>query len=306
MEPVSPIKKISFFDTELNTNTTQVASKNLLVRPFLKWAGGKRQLLPILQKHIPRNWGENCYFEPFIGAGALFLALQRPKAVINDTNEELINCYLTIRDFPEQLLELTNQYQTQISKEHYYQLRELDRHPDFEKLSNLERAARILYLNKTCFNGLFRVNSQGQFNVPFGDNKKPQIAEQVVIMAVSKYLNQKGIQILNLDFAESVTTAKTGDFIYFDPPYDPVSDTASFTGYALNGFGKDQQERLKQVSDRLVDKGCKVLLSNSATDFIKQLYSDRRYSIIEVEASRHINSIGANRGKINEVLILNE
>jgi DNA adenine methylase len=277
-------------------------SNNLIIRPFLKWAGGKRQLLPILRQHIPSNY--KTYFEPFIGAGAFLFDLQPKKAIINDANKELVNCYKVIRDNPEELLTITSGHQQKNSKAYFYELRELDRKPIFDSLSNIEKAARIIYLNKTCFNGLFRVNSQGQFNVPYGDHKNPIVAEEVIIKAISKYLNQNKIQILNLDFEASVSEAKKGDFIYFDPPYDPISDSSSFTGYDLNGFTKDEQIRLKNVCDELVKRDCKVLISNSSTEFINDIYSNKEYySIIEVEANRHINSVGSGRGKINELLI---
>jgi DNA adenine methylase len=278
--------------------------KNDLLRPFLKWAGGKRQLLPILRKYIPKNFSSSTYFEPFIGAGAFLFDLQPKKAIINDANDELINCYRTIKENPDELLLLTQEYQKNISKERYLELRKLDRSSKFKELSNVERAARIIYLNKTCFNGLFRVNSQGQFNVPYGDNKNPLLADEVVIKAIHKYLNENNIEIMNLDFEKSVIKSKKGDFIYFDPPYDPLSNSSSFTGYDLSGFGKDEQRRLRDVCDKLVKKGCKVLVSNSSTDFIKELYKEKEnYSILEIEASRHINSVGSGRGKINELLI---
>ncbi|MCA6502124.1 MAG: DNA adenine methylase [Pseudanabaena sp. M135S2SP2A07QC] len=290
--------------------TSRRRSSNLVLRPFLKWAGGKRQLLPVLRQYIPKNWssGSSKYFEPFIGAGAFLFDLQPKKALINDTNKELINCYLTIKDNPDELLELTREYQKNISKKRYYELRELDRDPEeFEQLSNVQRAARIIYLNKTCFNGLFRVNSQGQFNVPYGDNKNPIVADEAIIKGISKYLNKNKIEITSQDFKDAVSKAKNEDFIYFDPPYDPVSDSSSFTGYDMNGFGKEEQICLQKLSERLIDKGCNVLLSNSSTNFIKDLYSDKQYySIIEVAATRHINSVGTGRGKINEVIIFSK
>lgn len=273
---------------------------NPFLRPFLKWAGGKRQLLPVLKKHIPKSY--KTYFEPFVGAGALFFALQRPKAVINDTNQELINCYKVIKNNPEELLEKTKEHELNNSKIYYYDLRDLDRDKlEFDSLSDIDKAARIIYLNKTCFNGLFRVNSQGQFNVPYGDNKNPVVAEHIVITTISEYLNENEIEILNRDFKDAVTDAKRGDFIYFDPPYDPISDSSSFTGYDLNGFGREEQIRLRDLCNELVGRGCQVLISNSSTDFIKELYRD--YTVKEVQASRNINSVGTSRGKINELLI---
>lgn len=296
---------------QFNNNLTQkpvdlqiLRSRNELLQPFLKWAGGKRQLLPKLRSYLPKIKYQT-YFEPFVGAGAFLFDLQPKKALINDTNAELINCYQVIKENPEELLKITREHQENNTKEYYYKLRAFDRQSRFQDMSNVERAARIIYLNKTCYNGLFRVNSQGQFNVPYGDYKKPIVADEIVIKAVSLYLNENNIEMTNKDFEEAVSQAKREDFIYFDPPYDPLSDTSSFTGYDLNGFNKNEQQRLKQVCDDLTKRGCKVLISNSATEFILHLYSDKRYSIIEVEANRNINSVATGRGKINELLIFN-
>jgi DNA adenine methylase len=277
---------------------------NPLVQPFLKWAGGKRQLIASIKAHIPQHFTQ--YYEPFIGAGALLFALQVPDSTINDTNGELINCYRVIKDSPAELLELCQQHELHNSKEYFYRLRSLDRAADFAQMSAIDRAARIIYLNKTCFNGLFRVNSQGQFNVPYGDAAKPVIADPEVIMAVSDFLNQKNVQICCGDFAQAVATAQAGAFIYFDPPYHPVSDTASFTGYSANGFAVSEQERLKRVCDELVDRGCQVLISNSNASFIRELYDDPRYAIAEVTATRAINAVGGKRGRVGELLIYNK
>lgn len=272
------------------------------MQPFLKWAGGKRQLLPEIRKYIPKRF--NLYFEPFIGAGAVFLDTQPRAALINDVNEELINCYRVIKDDPEALIVSARGHQN--TEAYFYHLRALDREATFNQLSDVERASRIIFLNKTCYNGLFRVNSQGQFNVPFGKYTNPLIVDEVVIRAVSRYLNAANVALSNEDFQEAVGGARRGDFVYFDPPYDPVSDTSSFTGYNLNSFDKDEQRRLKTVCDDLTRRQCKVLLSNSATDFIRELYGDAtRYTIVEVEASRNINSVAAGRGKISELLIFN-
>lgn len=279
-------------------------SYNPLVQPFLKWAGGKRQLMPVIKKYVPQKYTE--YYEPFVGAGAVLFSLQPQKSIINDNNLELINCYKVIRDNPEDLLELCKAHEKNNCKEYYYKLRQQDRYPDFEKLSLTERAARIIYLNKTCFNGLFRVNSHGQFNVPYGDYVNPVIADSTIIKAVSVFLNQKSVKIREGDFADSVSNAKEGAFIYFDPPYHPISDTSSFTGYSIYGFGEKEQERLKSVCDELSDRGCKVLVSNSNAPLIRKLYSDSRYEIVEVKAARAINAVGAKRGKIGELLIYNK
>lgn len=273
--------------------------KRRILQPFLKWAGGKRQLLPIIRKYIPQKYGT--YYEPFIGAGAVLFDIQPPIGMINDSNTELINCYKVIRDSIDELVLDLRQYKNE--KEYYYAIRDLDRDSNFKKLDPIQRASRIIYLNKTCFNGLFRVNSAGQFNVPFGSYNNPKILDEIVLKAVHNYLSTKNIQIMNVDFEQAVIDAKKGDFIYFDPPYDPVSDTSSFTGYDLNGFGKNEQQRLGDVYKKLSDKGCFVLLSNSATDFILNLYKD--FSIITVAASRNINSVATGRGKIDEVLVMN-
>jgi DNA adenine methylase len=278
--------------------------KNDLVQPFLKWAGGKRQLLSELRKYIPREY--NLYFEPFVGAGAVLFDKQPPAALINDANKELINCYRVVKSNPEKLISLCHEHRRQNSREYFYQLRELDRKADFINLAPEERAARIIYLNKTCYNGLFRVNSQGQFNVPYGDYKDPQIVDDAIIRAVSRYLNDAQIDPTAEDFEKAVSGADADDFVYFDPPYDPLSDTASFTGYNLTSFDRQHQQQLKRVCDELTERGCKVLVSNSATDFIRDLYKDkRRYTIVEVAAARNINSVPTGRGKISELLIFN-
>ncbi|MEI7024433.1 DNA adenine methylase [Paenibacillus sp. y28] len=270
-----------------------------LLQPFLKWAGGKRQLLPEIRKYVPQHY--SAYYEPFVGAGAVLFDLQPQKAVINDVNTELINTYKVIRDHVDELIADLKKHQA--DKEYFYSIRDLDRQEQFKGLSHVEKSSRIIYLNKTCFNGLFRVNSRGQFNVPFGKYKNPQIVNEPVLRAVHDYLSTNDFTILNGDFEQAVSTAKAGDFVYFDPPYDPVSNTASFTSYSLNGFGKKDQERLRDTFAELDRRGCKVLLSNSATDYIKDLYSS--YTVRIVSASRNINSNAARRGKIEEVLVMN-
>ncbi len=275
-----------------------------MLQPFLKWAGGKRQLLPEIRKYVPKRY--KLYFEPFVGAAAVLFDIQPRAAIINDANAELINCYHVLKRDPEALIAKLSEHKENNDKKYFYRLRQLDREPSFALLSDIERAARIIYLNKTCYNGLFRVNSQGQFNVPFGNYTNPNIVDEVVIRAASRYLTEADVAISNDDFAAAVNGAGRGDFVYLDPPYDPVSDTSSFTGYNLNSFDKKEQRRLKDLCDDLTRRGCKVLLSNSATDFIRDLYGDRtRYTIVEVEANRNINSVGTGRGKINELLILN-
>ena len=285
-------------NNENSSNDTRTA----LVQPFLKWAGGKRQLIRKIQCFVPRKY--RFYFEPFVGAGALLFELRPLTAFINDANEELINCYRVIKESPEELI--AHVLSHPITKKYFYKLRSRDRDPDFNHLSSVERASRIIFLNKTCYNGLFRVNSRGQFNVPFGKYSDPRIVDEVVIRAVSNYLNTANIQISSRDFESALSTAGLGDFIYLDPPYDPLSDTSSFTGYSLNGFNRDEQRRLKRMCDNLHRRGCKLLISNSATEFIRKLYSNKnRYTIVEVGANRSINSIGNSRGRVSELLIFN-
>ena len=222
---------------------------------------------------------------------------------MNDANAELINLYNVIKTAPNELIEDAKKHRN--TEDYFYKLRAQDRDYEFKKLTLVQRASRIIFLNKTCYNGLFRVNSQGQFNVPFGNYANPVIVPEVVIRAVSHYLNEAQIELLNCDFENAVAKAKKGDFVYLDPPYDPVSDTSSFTGYSLGNFGRNEQQRLKDVYDDLTTRKCKVIQSNSATDFIRELYSNKRYTLIEVEANRNINSIATGRGKISELLILN-
>lgn len=275
--------------------------KNQILQPFLKWAGGKRQLMPEIRKQIPAKF--NRYFEPFVGGGAVLFDIQPKTGLINDANKELANCYKVIKEKPEELLKDIQNHEN--TEDYFYKLRGLDREAEFNTLTDVQRASRIIFLNKTCFNGLFRVNSRGQFNVPFGNYENPLIVNHIVINAISKYLNDNNIEIINGDFSNAVKTATKGDFVYFDPPYDPVSDTASFTGYNLDKFDRNEQQRLKEVVDDLTRRKCKVLLSNSATDFIKELYEENYYIIDIVYANRNINSVGTGRGKVSEVLIRN-
>ena len=273
--------------------------KNKLIHPFLKWAGGKRQLLPEIRKYLPNKF--TTYYEPFLGAGAVLFDIQPSKAIVNDINSDIINVYEVIKNNLDDLIEDLKTHKNE--SDYFYGIRELDRTNEFKEMSNIKKASRIIFLNKTCFNGLFRVNNQGQFNVPFGRYKNPNIINEITLKSISKYLNNNNIKILNSDFVDSVKNIRENGFVYFDPPYDPISDSSSFTGYTLNGFNKDEQIRLKKLCDKLNDKGCKFLLSNSATPFILDLYKD--YEINIVKASRSINSVGSGRGKINEVLVRN-
>jgi DNA adenine methylase len=274
-------------------------SRNELLKPFVKWAGGKRQLLKEISKYAPGSF--NQYFEPFLGGAAVLLHLQPRSFIVNDINTEMINVYQTIKENVDELLNELKEYRNE--KEFFYKVREYDRNPHYHISSPIKKAARIIYLNKTCFNGLFRVNSRGYFNVPFGDYKNPDFINEKTLRAVSEYFNSSKGVFLNGDFEAAVETAKKGDFIYFDPPYDPLSNTSSFTSYTLAGFGKNEQERLKYLCDNLHKQGCSFLLSNSSTEYIHKLYHG--YKIEIVRATRNINSVGSARGAVDEVLIRN-
>lgn len=275
-------------------------AKNKLVAPVVKWVGGKRQLLdeitPLLPKHI------TSYCEPFLGGGAVLFSIQPTKAIVNDLNEDLIIVYEVIRDDVEALIESLKKHKN--TAEYFYAIRDTDRDKEsYRSMSRVEKASRLIYLNKTCFNGLFRVNSSGEFNSPFGHYKNPSIVNEPVLRAVNKYFNASNISFYSEDFAETLNRMGKGGFAYLDPPYDPVSDTASFTGYHKHGFDRNEQIRLKQCCDELTRRGVKFMLSNSATDFIKDLYKDYRVTV--VKAKRAINSDASKRGAIEEVLITN-
>lgn len=280
-----------------------VQKTSKLVAPVVKWVGGKRQLLPEIKKCLPKKF--NTYFEPFIGGGAVLFEIQPKHAVVNDINKELIVLYSVIQNNVEELIDKlsdTNTYTN--TSECYYRIRELDREPQkYNKMTGIDRAARILYLNKTCYNGLYRVNSMGEFNSPFGSYRNPNIVNDITLRAVNKYFNDAKIKFLNVDFEKAVKSAKKDDFVYFDPPYAPISKTANFTGYNESGFGETEQIRLKKLCDVLTKKGVKFLLSNSDCEFIRELYKD--YNIVTIKAKRAINSNGNNRGNVSEVLIRN-
>ena len=278
-----------------------------LVKPFLKWAGGKRQLLPELKKHLPEDFDRLRYFEPFVGAAALLLDCQPKRAVINDNNADLMLTYEIIRDNVNEIINALNAHRVNNNKEYYYRVRSQDRnHKAFAAMTEIERASRLIYLNKTCFNGLYRVNAQGLFNVPYGRYTNPAICDEPVLRAIHRYFNHADteVDILNVDFASAVRNARQGSFIYFDPPYHSP-DNNNFTGYQANGFGDAEQKRLRDVFIRRTEAGAKCLLSNSDTQLIRELYNDDRFEIISVKAKRAINSNGAGRGEVDEVLIRN-
>ena len=265
--------------------------------PIVKWVGGKRQLMFELLKNMPKPY--NRYFEPFIGGGALFFELQPENAYISDMNEELINLYSVVRDNVYELISDLKKHE--VSKEYFLEIRNLDRTDEYKNLSNAQRASRFIYLNRTCFNGLYRVNSQGQFNVPFGNYKNPRIVDENNLLNCSELL--KNTEIKCADFSEILTKVKKGDFVYFDPPYVPLKETSSFTSYTKDGFDMDMQFKLREVCDELDSMGVMFMLSNSDTKFVNELYSN--YEIKKVFASRAVNANAEGRGKITEVLVRN-
>ncbi len=266
---------------------------NQRARPILKWAGGKSQLLPQLIPHFPKKFDR--YVEPFLGAGAVFfsLAIDCP-AVINDANPELYELYVVLRDKPEELIRKLGIYSKQYSEDFYYELRAS------RPRSSVGRAARCIFLNKTGFNGLYRVNSKGDFNVPFGKRDRcPALYDLENVLEVSKRL--KNCKITNLDFSKVLRSAKKGDFIYCDPPYAPLSMTASFNSYTPMGFSQAEQVRLKIDCDAAIKKGAIVAISNSASPTILDLYQN--WNIQLIKARRSINSKSHLRGPIHELLI---
>ena len=275
--------------------------KNSLVKPILKWVGGKRQLLHEIKPLIPKKY--STYIEPFIGGGAVLFDLQPKCAVINDSNEELMNVYEAIKSNPEELISLLKEYELNNSEEYYYKIRALDRSIEYVSLTKLQRAARIIYLNKTCYNGLFRVNSAGEFNSPYGRYKNPSIVNEPTIRAISKYFQDNNVDFFNEDYSVILRYVKKNSFIYFDPPYMPISSSSSFTGYTKNGFSYEKQRELRDICNELRDKDIKFIESNSDCPEIRDLYSG--YYIKTVQAKRYVNSDAEKRGEISEVLICN-
>lgn len=274
-------------------------------KPFVKWVGGKRQLLKQFRElglYPPEGFdtSTNTYYEPFVGGGAVFFDLLPKKAVLSDLNNELVITYNVIKNNVQELITSLKKHKN--TKEYFLKIR-AQKSAD---LTDVQIASRFIYLNKTCFNGLYRVNSKGEFNVPFANNKNPLVCDVENLTKVSEAL--KNVSIKHADYKEVLKKAKKGDFIYLDPPYYPVSKTASFTGYTNNAFLEKEQIELRDTFAELNKRGCYVMLSNSDTPFIKKIYSeikDKKVKINIVAAGRAINSKGDGRGKVNEVLIIN-
>lgn len=273
------------------------------MHPFVKWAGGKTQLLDRIRELMPKEY--NHYYEPFIGGGALLFSIAPKNFAINDFNSELIQAYkcFTNEDDFKKLVERLDYHQKHHSEEYYYKVRGMDKSPDFLNLPAYERAARMIYLNKSCFNGLYRVNSKGFFNVPSGKKRKVVCYEKENLEEIRIFFSNSRFEILNGDFQDAVKNVQHGDFVYFDPPYDTWEDKDSFTSYAKSPFGKEEQKRLANVYKTLSDEGAFVMLSNHNTEYIRELYKD--FHIHVVEAKRMINSKASGRGNVEEVIITN-
>ncbi len=271
-------------------------------KPFVKWAGGKRSIIEDLKKLSPDEY--NTYYEPFVGGGALLFELSPKHAVINDYNKELMNVYSCIKDenkFSSMVKEL-DKHEANNSEEYYYEIRAFDKDKKkFNKIKDYKRAARTIYLNKACFNGLYRVNSKNEFNVPYGKKKKLNTYDGINLGMIYYFLNSNDIKLLSTDFEEAVKDAKKGDFVYFDPPYD--SDTSTFNSYTENGFGKEEQKRLAKVFKELDKRGCYVMISNYNTKLVKELYKD--YYFHKVKAPRNIGAKKSSRKEVEEVIITN-
>ena len=286
---------------ELRSPVIQTAFQHPV--PFVKWAGGKGSLLPELLNHAPRHFSN--YYEPFLGGGALFFAIytrNKPiKAHLSDINDELINTYRVIKEIPEALIELLSIFRLKYNNssnpsKYYYYMRQ------WRPSNAVERAARLIFLNKTCYNGLYRVNSRGEFNVPFGRYKRPNILNAQNLREVSSALRDTDASLDNTDYKTSLSRCKKGDFVYLDPPYQPKSKSSSFTNYAPGGFSETDQEELAEGFAKLVDRGCLAVLSNSDTNLTRRLF--RAFRMIRMKVNRPINSVGTGRTGYEELIVL--
>ena len=298
-----PMHKMLDFHVDAVVEPYIEFKRNYKIKPFVKWAGGKSQLLEQIESLMPKKY--NTYYEPFVGGGALFLYLKPKKAVINDLNGELAcsyRCFQNKKSY-EELVKSIKLHEENHSEEYYYKIREQDKSEIFNSMSDYEKAARFIYLNKSGFNGLYRVNSKGHFNVPSGKKTKVKTYDKENFESLFDYLSTSDVKIYNEDFSKIVESASEGDFVYFDPPYDSWEEKESFTSYSREGFGKEEQRQLAKVFKNLDARGVKVMLSNHNTNFISELY--KGFSINVVFAKRMINSNSKGRGKVEEVIITN-
>lgn len=267
-------------------------------RPFLRWAGGKTRSIPFLQDHLPPDFTpKSMYYEPFLGAGALFFYLEPARAALSDSNSGLIECYKAIQQDPELLSKYLREHKSRTSKEYYYRMRQV-----YNKAEpSLAKAALFIYLNKACFNGIWRVNKRGDFNVPYGFKEPPALPSREELRRVSAALSRT--VLTQRDYKDAVRSARKGDFVYFDPPYPPLNGTSEYTHYTRERFTKEDHKKLAQVAKGLSKRGCRVLISNSDTAFIRSLYKDY-FNIYELEVTRWIRTDGV-RYKVKELAITN-
>jgi DNA adenine methylase len=273
--------------------------------PIIKWAGGKRKLSPIIASYL--GTGYNAYYEPFAGGAAVMFYLEPKNAICFDINKELINFYETIKNAPTDLAdELETEFYPRHSEQFYYEIRNWDREEGFDRRSPISRAARFAYLNKCCYNGLWRENNKGQNNVPWGHQNAPAFVSREQIISVSNYFVNKNVRFILGDYKRVNKFAKKGDLVYFDPPYDIEQGLNGFISYSANRFSHAHQIELKSICDSLINKGVKVAVSNSGTKFIKELYNDTRYSINVLSVQRNIGASIESRKEYEEVLIIGE
>lgn len=289
---------VQFPDTENALRFPNETNKK--AKPFVQWVGGKREMIPQYQTYLPVNY--DYYFEPFLGGGAMFFYLEPKKAYLADSNNELIKAYEGVRDNVEGVIDLLKLLKAKHSESLYLAVRNLDRVYDIlSNFNNYEIAARLIYLNQTGFNGVYRVNQKGQFNVPIGSSLNRLICDESTLRKAAEVLRDAVIKCI--DFEHLSEEANKNDFVYLDPPYHPISKYSDFTRYTKEKFYEEDQIRLKKAVDSLSKKGCKVMLSNSDCEFINNLYSD--YKKIKVSSSRSLNSKVDKRGKVSELLIMN-
>lgn len=278
------------------------------MNPVIKWAGGKRRFAETIVGIL----GTECnnYYEPFIGGAAILLFMEVPNATCSDTNEELINLYNVIKHHPQELIkELAENFVPHHSKEFYYEIRAWDRYREnYAQISNIKRAARFMYLNRTCYNGLWRVNKKGENNVPFGKYVNPTILVENAILEASQYFNTSNVNFEVSDYRAIAERAQEGDIVYFDPPYDIETGQSSFVEYTQDGFTRENQRELKELCDRLVERGVKVGISNSNTSFIRSLYTEGPYNFYElhddITVKRTIGGTPDSRKELSELFIL--
>lgn len=278
------------------------------MNPIVKWAGGKRSLLNLILEEVPKEYKN--YLEPFLGGGAVLLGLKPKKALVNDLNSELMNMYVQVMENPQELMLLLDDHLANHNKigdkEYYYKIRDQDRLDNFNDLDDLYKASRFIYLNKAGYNGLYRVNMSGYFNVPLGRRKKLNLYDRDNVFAVHKFLNEHNIEIFNMDYYTFVKeNVRKGDFVYLDPPYDIPENGELFTNYQQNGFGREEQDRLYDLCEYLDKRGAYFLQSNSDTKYIREKYKKFKDGIIEVQTRRLIGSKSSSRGSITELMIKN-